>query len=344
MRSPTPVVLALCTLVLAPLSAQEPGGRRRGRPPSQPVELKHFTYQEKSFHSDAVDRDMPYSVFLPEGYDDEANAKTTYPLVIWLHGMFEDHNRFHDRGTGAPVLDEMVGDGKLPPCIFVCANGGRTSMYVNRKDEKWEDLITKDLLGYLEKNYRVSPDRGQRALMGISMGGMAALKIAFKHPELFGTVAVHSSAVLPEDPADLPEGMKRQASRMGLDEVFGNPIEKDVWAQENPIALADKADNKSLKGLRIYFDAGTQDRFGFAAGNGELDKVLTKNEIDHTWDLVQGGGHAWGSGFKPESLKHSLAFVGQGFAAAAAAAKARSGLSGLLGGNGDKDGGKAPVK
>lgn len=336
MRVPTPVALVLCSLVLVPLSAQDPGGRRRGQRPSQPVELKEFSFLEKRFHSDAVDRDMPYSVFLPKGYDDAANKQTTYPLVIWLHGMFEDHNRFHDRGTGAPVLDKAVEDGVLPPCIFVCANGGRTSMYVNRDGEKWEDLITVDLLAHLDKEYRVSKDRGQRALMGISMGGMAALKIGFKHPSLFGTVAVHSSAVLPEDPEQIPDRLKAMANRLGLDELFGNPIDKTRWQQENPLCLAEQLDNKKLEGLRLYFDAGTQDNRGMTPGNIELDKVLTKNKIDHTWELVQGGGHGWGSGFKPESLRESLTFVGQGFAAAAAADKARAGLGGLLDGKGGK--------
>ena len=88
---------------------------------------------------------MPYGVYLPTGYDDPANKDRQWPLIIWLHGMWEDHMRFHHRG-GAPLLDEAVSDGKLPPCIFVTANGGRSSMYVNREDERWEDLISEDLL------------------------------------------------------------------------------------------------------------------------------------------------------------------------------------------------------
>ncbi|HEX5051564.1 MAG TPA: alpha/beta hydrolase-fold protein [Planctomycetota bacterium] len=312
----THLLSTLLTLAAATsLLAQNPprGDRQRGgRREQAPVELKNFTFKEESFHSEAVGQDMPFGIYLPKGYDDDANKDKKWPLVIWLHGMFEDHMRFHNRG-GAAVLDQTVGDGKLPPCVFVTANGGRTSMYVNRKDERWEDLITVDLLDHVTKNYRVSEQRNQRAIMGVSLGGMAALRIAFTKPELFGAVGVHSSAIFAEDPDQLPQNMKGMASRLGLDEVFGNPIQKEPWQKANPLCIASALDQKSLDGLRIYFDAGTDDRYGFAAGNKLLDEALTKKGIAHTWRLIEGGGHSWGAHFQDDTLPYSFAVVGSLF-------------------------------
>jgi len=297
----------------AALVAQGPDRPRRERREAPPVELKNLTFKTDSFKSDAVGRDIEIGVYLPKGYDDPKNAATKYPLVVWLHGMFEDHMRFHDRG-GATVLDQCVGDGKLPPCVFVSANGGRTSMYVNRKDQKWEDLITVDLLAHVAKTFRVSEGREQRAIMGVSMGGMAALRIAFTRPELFGAVGAHSSAVFEEDPEKLPERVKGMASRMGLDEVFGNPIQKDAWQKANPLCLANSADPKALATLRIYFDAGTADRYGFAAGNKLLHEALDQHKVPHVWRLIEGGGHSWGAGFQDQTLPFSFAMVGAMFA------------------------------
>ncbi|MFM1871050.1 MAG: hypothetical protein RL398_472 [Planctomycetota bacterium] len=312
------LAIAPALLTQAALHAQdgERQGRRRGQQEAAP-QLKQFEFREGKFDSKAVGREMPYGIYLPKGYDDEANAEKKYPLVIWLHGMFEDHQRFHVRG-GAPVLDQAVADGKLPPCVFVTANGGRTSMYVNRKDEKWEDLVTVDLLQHLTKTYRVSDRREERAILGVSMGGMAALRIAFTKPDLFAVVGAHSSAVFPEDPESLPERMKATASRIGLDEVFGNPIQKDPWQKANPLCLANSADPEVLRKLRIYFDAGTEDRYGFAAGNELLHKALDGHKVPHTWRLIQGGGHSWGAGFQDQTLPYSFAAVGEVFAAAAA--------------------------
>ncbi|MBK8100058.1 MAG: hypothetical protein IPK26_23390 [Planctomycetes bacterium] len=324
------IVPLAAALLIAPLSAQ--------RSPGKPSETTNFTFQTKSFGSTAIGADAKYGIYLPKGYDDKENEKKTWPLVIWLHGMWEDHMRFATRG-GAPVLDAAVTDGKLPPCIFVLADGGRTSMYVNRGDGKnFEDLISKDLFSHITLNYRVTDDRQQRALMGISMGGMAAMRIAFHNPEMFGTVAVHSSAVFPLDPQQLPPRLMQAAKQFGLDEVFGDPIDKDKWAACNPLGIAQKLERKDLRGLRIYFDAGTDDRFNFAKGNGELHGVLDEKKIEHTWNLVKGGGHAWGSGFQDESLLTSLAFVGETFTMAGAKGSGLKGLDGILGGDkGDGD-------
>jgi enterochelin esterase-like enzyme len=311
-------------LAAASLVAQNPngnGGGRRNRPTPPVGELKNFTHQVKSFASAAVGKDMEYGIYLPNGYDDAANKDVKWPLVIWLHGMFEDHKRFHGRG-GAPLLDKAVSDGLLPPCVFVLADGGRTSMYINRGEKKnWQDLVQKDLLEHVTKTYRVAEERSQRALMGISMGGMASLRIGFTHPDLFGTVAVHSSAVFPADPKELPPQLLQRASQFGLDEVFGNPIDEKLWKATNPLGIAAGVDPKTLDGLRLYFDAGTDDRYQFGPANKLLHEALEKQKVPHTWELVQGGGHAWGSGFKDESLLASLKFVGDGFRAAAAGSK-----------------------
>jgi S-formylglutathione hydrolase FrmB len=318
MRTETLLLATLATFVV-PLFAQNPGGGNQGgdRPRrerrEQPrVELKNLTFKTESLKSTAVSQTLEFGVYLPKDYDADANKDRKWPLVIWLHGMFEDHLRFHQRG-GAEVLDRCVGDGKLPPCVFVTANGGSTSMYVNRKDQRWEDLITQDLLEHVTKNYRVAADREHRAIMGVSMGGMAALRIAFKHSDVFGAVGAHSSAVFAEDPDKLPERMKGMASRIGLDEVFGKPIQKEPWQQANPLCLANSTDTKVLSTLRIYFDAGTDDRYGFAVGNELLHKALDAKKVEHTWRLIDGGGHSWGAGFQDQTLPHSFAMVGAMF-------------------------------
>lgn len=327
-------LLAAASLLAAIAPAQR---ARRGGDPSS-VKMDCFTFAERSFHSDAIDDDAQYLVYLPKGYEDEANKDRRWPLVVWLHGMFEDHMRFHVRG-GAPVLDAAVADGALPPCVFVCANGGRTSMYVNRKDRKYEDLVTKDLLAHLGKEYRVSERREERAILGVSMGGMAALRIAFSQPELFGAVGVHSAAILPEDPDQLPDRMKRAAAQFGLVEVFGDPIEKEPWQKANPLCLARSLDKKALHGLRIYFDAGTEDRYGFDQGNGALHQMLDGRKIEHTWRLIEGGGHSWGAGFQDQTLPHSFATVGSMFQAAQAKKAGLSGLESALPQAGDGKGG-----
>ena len=178
----------------------------------------------------------------------------------------------------------------------------------------------------MEDKYRVGKDRSQRALMGVSIGGFGALKIALHHLDKFGSVAAHSSAVFPADPEKMPANYAGQVQRMlergGLDAVFGNPIEKDKWAREMPTALVTSIDLEKLKTLRIYFDAGTADRYGFAPLNKDLHDVLEKRGVPHTFELVEGGGHSWGSGSLQKQLVKSLKFVGAGLGGGKANEKA----------------------
>ena len=101
------------------------------------------------------------------------------------------------------------------------------------------------------------------------------------------------------------------------DEVFGNPIQKEPWQKANPLCLAQNADPKVLSTLRIYFDAGSADPYGFAAGSQLLHEALDKHKVPHIWRLIEGGGHSWGANFETKTLPYSFAFVGEMFAKAA---------------------------
>ena len=304
----TPILLSL---LLADAATQDFGGRRgRDRVDRAPAELEHGDFQAASFHSPSLDEDVRYGVYLPDTYDPEGEEE--YPLIIWLHGMRNDYTRFHTAG-GTAIVDRLIGEGRLPPLILVAADAGN-SFYINGKSSgRYEDLITMDLLDEVRSKYRVADTRDMRAIMGISMGGLGALKIALRKPGLFGSVAGHSSAILPEDPGDLPDQYQQMLWGRYGDQIFGNPLDEEKWRSENPMHLVSVSDAESLQGLRIYFDVGTRDRYQFASTNTALHEAMEARQIPHTWVLIEGGGHAWTSGFPMEALERSLLFVGEGF-------------------------------
>jgi putative tributyrin esterase len=324
-----PQTVLLLILLASTLCAQ------RGRDQGPPAELKNFTFKDMKFDSKALGVKASYGVFLPKGYDDEKMKDTRYPLVVWLHGMYEDHLRFMQRG-GAEVLDAAAGKAEIPDVVFVTANGGRTSFFMNGKESgNYEDLVIKDLLAEVDSKFRVAKGREQRVLMGVSMGGGAALRIAFKHPELFGTVATHSAALFPIDPNDLPQRQRdilfgESAQGFGLSKIFGVPPDLEMWKKENVLHLAASFTPDSLQGMRVYFDCGDKDRYGFHTPNAALDKLLTEHKVKHTWRSVPDGNH--GSRFVQQNLDESLKFV----TASLGAAAGKAGLEDLLAPGADK--------
>ena len=143
MRRFTPTLLLLALLPVLVDAADAQRGRRGGW--GRAVELENLTFESKSFKSKALKKTCRYGIFLPKGY--EKDKQKTYPWIIHLHGMNEDHRRFSYRG-GAEVLDELIGKKKMPEVILVTAEGGRTSFFMNGKFTlKFEDMVVKDLVG-----------------------------------------------------------------------------------------------------------------------------------------------------------------------------------------------------
>lgn len=310
--------LPLAVLSLILLASSLPGQRGRGRGRNlNPPTLQHLEFKVETFDSEALGREVSYGVFLPRDYEAEENQDRDYPLVIWLHGMFEDHQRFFYRG-GGKMLDQLTGTGEVPQMIFVCANGDRSSFYINRKEPgtAYEDLISRDLIEHLQHTYRISDRRSLRAITGVSMGGYGAMKIAFKDPEAFGVVATHSAAVLPRTIEDLERDFPwvNGRGRQLLTSVFGDPIDLELWRRENLLLLVDSLDQERLAGLHIRIGCSDQDRYGFDRSNAELHELLAEKGIRHSWTLTKGGGHSWGSGYMDMALPDTLRYLASCFA------------------------------
>jgi S-formylglutathione hydrolase len=141
------------------------------------------------------------------------------------------------------------------------------------------------------------------------MGGYGALNLAFKHPDVFGSVSAHSAAIYPVDPTQLPDRIKQFASNWKP--VYDWPIDVPHWKEWNPLEVAATVPAEKLKELAIYFDCGDHDRYGFNATNEQLHETLEKRGVKHEWYLRSGGhGRDYFGEYAPESLRfHSKAFA-----------------------------------
>ncbi|MCR9243604.1 MAG: esterase family protein [bacterium] len=332
------IALYTAAMLTADLTAQR-GERRTGRQFNDP-EFEHFTIERGTCETDLMRRgEASYYVLLPKGHGDDANRKKVYPWVLWLPG-FGGPGDFAQRG-GAKILDELRAADKVPEMAVVVYRA--RSIYMNGESNgRTEDLLTADLLTHLQKKYRLSAERQQRAVMGVSAGGFGALKIAMRHSDKFGAVAAHSSAILPEDPAELSGMYERMVSRMlrrgSLAEELGDPIDPEKWIEHMPMGIAKSKKPTDLNGLQIYFAAGTEDNYGFYPANEEFAGVLKEHGHKHLFHAVEDGGHAWSSRKMRDSVRTSLQFVAASFAGQDAIAATEKLLDGKADGAGKKPG------
>jgi S-formylglutathione hydrolase FrmB len=242
-----------------------------------------------SFPSASLGRDVAYAVSLPASYDRESSRR--YPLVLFLHGLFNSERDWEGRGIQAQI-DRLRAEGKIGEFI-VAVPYGANSFYLNAKDgTKYEDAIVRDFLPFVDRTFRTTAKPSERVIQGISMGGFGALVIAFKHPEMFTAVAAHCAAIFEELPRVAAATDRRGTYRYEIaTKIFGNPPDDVFFKANNPLGLAEARSGK-IKGLKIYFDVGEQDRYGFATGNRSFDELLTKAGVPHEFHLTA-GDHGW---------------------------------------------------
>ena len=256
-----------------------------------------------TFSSPSLGKDVAYAVQLPPSYATAATRR--YPVVYALHGLFESPGFWERRGL-APTLETLWQKGDVPEMVVVAVDGDN-SFFVDGPAGRWEQMMSRDFVAHVESTYRVVPGRPGRAALGISMGGYAALRMALAHPDLFRAVATHSAMLLEKVPT-AEEGAGRW-HLAAFSKVFGTPIDAALWTANDPLALAAKADPKATPAL--YFDCGTEDRYGLFAGNRELHRRLEARGVAHEFGLYP-GDH--GYEYVHTVLDKSLRFLGRALA------------------------------
>jgi len=314
--------VVLTTVLAIPLALQTTLGQfsdERRRSDFNPISLPGGSVIEfKSFDSKCIGGPERYSVFLPPSFS--KNTTRTYPVVYFLHGLNNDETSWTVERYGhiQNTLEQMMLGGKLPEFIMVHPRGD-SSFYCNFIDgsKRYEDLVTQELIAYMETNYRASQGRENRAIAGTSMGGYGALKIAMKYPERYAAAVGQSPIIFPDsNPLAVSEQVK--TSRFFsffvnmLTPIFGDPMRQPLWDANSPLVLAK---SRKLDGLKIYFDYGTDDRYiqmtHLDEGCKALDRVLTDSNVPHIFKIRPGEPHGWA--LIAAHLEETLPFLCQSF-------------------------------
>jgi enterochelin esterase-like enzyme len=217
----------------APQAAQAPaaqkgpgGGFAAPDPNARPNAVDHITVHSKALEGnllgDSPDRDV--FVYLPPSYT--ANKNQRYPVVYALHG-YGLNAEAYVRAFGIPtVVDKDIAAGTAKEMILVNPdsfnkyNGAMYSSSPTNGD--WETFITQELVEYIDTHYRTIATRASRGLMGHSMGGYGAFRLAMKYPDVYSSIYAMSSCCLMNNPQ--PPG----AGRGGAGQADGKGAPKQA--------------------------------------------------------------------------------------------------------------------
>lgn len=208
--------------------------------PDHPYVAPGAAMTDVTFHSAALNREMPYRVFLPAHV--ESGAKL--PVVYLLHG---GNGNFRDWSNYSTVSSYATQG------VILVMPEGEFSYYMNaagKPADRFEDYIFTDLISDVESRFPAANTREKRAIIGISMGGFAAVKIALSKPELFSFVGAFSPSI---DITHRLFNPRRWGEWWRIRNIFG-PWGTRERSSRDPITLVQSADPS--KTPYIYLTAG----------------------------------------------------------------------------------------
>jgi enterochelin esterase family protein len=208
------------------------------------------------FNSQRLGYQVMYSLYLPHGY----RATSPLPTVYVTDGYEYMHPRM---GNMVTVLDNLIAQGKIKPVMAVFIDHREP---INRSNNKrmtelamnagYYDFLANELVPYIEAHYAAEPVPASRAILGTSMGGLAATYFAFSPQSVFGLAGIQSPA---------------------------------FWTQPRIYELCQNPDNPMLK---VSMTTGTiNDSF---KETRKMQEILRGTACQFTYREVN-EGHSWGN-------------------------------------------------
>ncbi|GEM_PF-1957850 len=138
-------------------------------------------------------------IYLPEGY--AAQPARNYPVLYLLHGGAGSYIDWSKTGSSGGDIVSTIGASPFDG-IVVMVEGGRAGWYSDWVGEtdghfspKWETYHVEQLVPWVDSNFRTIAERSGRAIAGLSMGGLGAMRYAARYPSTFSAVGSFSGAV-----------------------------------------------------------------------------------------------------------------------------------------------------
>lgn len=144
-------------------------------------------------------------VYTPPGYNKDADKR--YPVLYLQHGWGEDETAWSNQGHANLIMDNLIADGKIKPFIIVMTYGITNELKFGHmrefKIDTFQTVLTEELIPYIDAHFHTLANRENRAMGGLSMGGMETHTITLNKPEVFSQYALLSGGIYtPEELKD----------------------------------------------------------------------------------------------------------------------------------------------
>jgi enterochelin esterase-like enzyme len=267
-------------------------------------DIPHGTVSQVWYSSPTLKMKRRMYVYTPPGYESGAER---YPVFYLLHGGGGDEDAWTTMGRAPQIIDNLIASKKSKPMIVVMTNGNaRESAARNLVPApviaqnqpvqgppgisdnifKFTESLLKDVIPFIDSEYRTKTDRENRAIAGLSMGGAQTFYTAFNNLDKFAWVGEFSGGfpLLPGVAINITPP-SNAASLRGPD--VSRSIDPEKFLALHP--RLDSGVNSQLK--LLYVAIGTDD--GLITTHGAIKKMLDGKGVKYTLVETPGYGHEW---------------------------------------------------
>jgi enterochelin esterase-like enzyme len=164
-------------------------------------DVEHGHVVEVLFPSKSTNTNRRAFVYTPPGYSKDVNKR--YPVLYLQHGWGEDETAWSNQGHANLIMDNLIADGKIRPFIIVMTYGITNQLRFGHmrefKIDTFQTVLTEELIPYVDAHFRTLANRENRAMAGLSMGGMETHTITLNKPEVFSQYALLSGGLYTPD-------------------------------------------------------------------------------------------------------------------------------------------------
>ena len=166
-------------------------------------DVPHGDLRQVLFYSKSASANLRCFVYTPPNY--EKDPSKHYPVLYLQHGGGEDESGWGSQGHAGLIMDNLIAEGKANPFIIVMANsyipgtngaapggGGPGRGGFSFNFSAFEHVLIDDLIPFIDASYRTLTDQPNRAMAGLSMGGMQTRQITLANLDKFSHIGIFS--------------------------------------------------------------------------------------------------------------------------------------------------------
>ena len=233
-------------------------------------DVPHGNVSRSLYHSDIRDEWRECIVYTPAEYDKNPTKK--YPVLYLQHGMGENETSWSNAGKMNLIMDNLIAEGKAKPMIVVMDNGNIEVFKPNpgesmadahkRFGGQFPDILVKEIIPHIESNFRALTDRDNRAMAGLSWGGLLTFNTTLNNIDKFSAIGGFSGAgSIDLDNLDTVYGGVFKDRKAFNDKV--HTFFLGIGSEEHPERTKNLSDGLKAAGIdNIYYESpGTAHEF-----------------------------------------------------------------------------------